>query len=171
MLAGHELWDRRPASVPGFALQLQKQLAAKLQESRVRCRESAKLGLESLRTTELREGAVAVDTLGVSGERLLLSGFLGPFGSLRGGDPAFGPQRGEGFMLQRLPASAQRAASTAACSLVEKLRQREPYETCREPRRLWTGARRVARHPRRRGRRLGGAPSCRGRLLSQKELY
>lgn len=55
VLTGQELFDQRPASVPAFAIQLQKQLNAKLQESRVRCRESAKLGLESLRKTELRD--------------------------------------------------------------------------------------------------------------------
>jgi len=55
VLTGQELFDQRPASVPAFAIQLQKQLNTKLQESRVRCRESAKLGLESLRKTELRE--------------------------------------------------------------------------------------------------------------------
>eukprot|EP00435_Cladocopium_sp_Y103_P045090 s956_g12.t2 len=55
VLTGQELFDQRPASVPAFAIQLQKQLNAKLQESRLRCRESATLGLESLRKTELRD--------------------------------------------------------------------------------------------------------------------
>ncbi|CAK9053511.1 Uncharacterized protein SCF082_LOCUS29145 [Durusdinium trenchii] len=59
VLGGPELCDRRPASVPGFALQLQKQLTAKLQESRVRCRASAQLGLESLQKTELRQDSFA----------------------------------------------------------------------------------------------------------------
>ena len=72
--------------MPGFALQLQKQLATKLQESRVRCRESAELGLESLRSTELHGAA------------------------------------GEVARVGELPASL---AATAACSMVEKLRQVE----------------------------------------------
>ncbi|CAJ1397240.1 unnamed protein product [Effrenium voratum] len=49
------LQDPKPATAPPYALQLQRQLAAKLQESRVLCRDCAQLGLDCLRRTELRE--------------------------------------------------------------------------------------------------------------------
>ncbi|OLQ05961.1 hypothetical protein AK812_SmicGene10803 [Symbiodinium microadriaticum] len=51
--------DRRPQSAPSHALQLQKQLAAKVQEARVLVRDSAALAMQCLRSHGARGGYAA----------------------------------------------------------------------------------------------------------------